>query len=214
MNVRKHDNGQTRRTSRKGHGRSGVNKVNKDVLTTGEVAKICNVAPRTVSKWFDSGQLRGYRIPGSKDRRIPRQQLIRFMKAHGMPLDGIETGQTRVLVVDNEPDMLALLDRALQEADYAVRTASGAFEAGAAAESFRPHVIIVDVSLPDLDSKQLCRHIRSDPDLRETRLVAMSGGLTEGEGQALLQEGFDAYLCKPFEIRQLIAAIEGAPSPV
>jgi len=54
----------------------------KDVLTTGEVAKICNVAPRTVSKWFDSGQLRGYRIPGSKDRRIPVAQLVRFMKAH------------------------------------------------------------------------------------------------------------------------------------
>ena len=50
-----------------------------DVLTTGQVAKICNVAPRTVSKWFDSGQLRGYRIPGSKDRRIPVQQLVRFM---------------------------------------------------------------------------------------------------------------------------------------
>ena len=47
----------------------------KDILTTGEVAKICNVAPRTVSKWFDSGQLRGYRIPGSKDRRIPLAQI-------------------------------------------------------------------------------------------------------------------------------------------
>ena len=40
---------------------------NKEVFTTGEVARICNVAPRTVSKWFDTGQLRGYRIPGSKD---------------------------------------------------------------------------------------------------------------------------------------------------
>ena len=49
----------------------------KDVLTTGEVAKICNVAPRTVSKWFDTGALTGYRIPGSKDRRIPLTQLIR-----------------------------------------------------------------------------------------------------------------------------------------
>src|ERR1700761_2602404 len=59
----------------------------KDVLTTGEVAKICNVAPRTVSKWVDSGALHGYRIPGSKDRRIPLNQLIRFMKQHGMPLN-------------------------------------------------------------------------------------------------------------------------------
>ncbi len=182
----------------------------KDVLTTGEVAKICNVAPRTVSKWFDAGQLRGYRIPGSKDRRIPRQQLIRFMKAHGMPLEGIETGETRVLIVDNEPDLLALLQRALSEASYGVKTASGAFEAGAAAETFRPHAILVDVSLPDVDVKQLCRHIRSNPDQRNIRLVAMSGGLTEGQGETLLQEGFDAYLRKPFEIRQVIGALENA----
>ena len=60
------------------------------VFTTGQVAKICKVAPRTVSKWFDSGRLRGYRIPGSQDRRIPREHLIRFLKEHGMPLGELE----------------------------------------------------------------------------------------------------------------------------
>ncbi len=55
------------------------------VFTTGQVAKICKVAPRTVSKWFDSGRLKGYRIPGSQDRRIPRDYLIKFLKEHGMP---------------------------------------------------------------------------------------------------------------------------------
>lgn len=52
----------------------------KDILTVGECARICKVAPRTVSKWFDSGRLRGYRIPGSQDRRIPRQSLIKFLR--------------------------------------------------------------------------------------------------------------------------------------
>ncbi len=69
----------------------------KTVFTTGEVARICHVAPRTVSKWFDSGQLRGYRIPGSRDRRIPLAELMRFMKAHGMPTDALNSGQVRVL---------------------------------------------------------------------------------------------------------------------
>src|SRR5262249_633636 len=64
---------------------SGVLEMKK-VFTTGQVAKICKVAPRTVSKWFDSGRLRGYRIPGSQDRRIPREHLLRFLKEHGMPL--------------------------------------------------------------------------------------------------------------------------------
>lgn len=62
----------------------------KDALTTGEVAKVCSVAPRTVSKWVDSGMLRGYRVPGSRDRRIPKRCLLAFMQQHGMPLPDVE----------------------------------------------------------------------------------------------------------------------------
>jgi len=73
----------------------------KNVLTTGDVAKICHVAPRTVSKWFDNGQLRGYRIPGSKDRRIPVNELVRFMKVHNMPTTELAVGQIRVMLADS-----------------------------------------------------------------------------------------------------------------
>jgi len=61
-----------------------------DVFTTGQVAKICKVAPRTVSKWFDSGRLKGYRIPGSQDRRIPRKYLIEFMTEYEIPIEYLE----------------------------------------------------------------------------------------------------------------------------
>jgi len=53
-------------------------------FTTGEIAKICKVAPRQVSKWFDSGKLKGFRIPGSQDRRIPYDYLLRFLNENGM----------------------------------------------------------------------------------------------------------------------------------
>src|SRR5689334_23227332 len=62
----------------------------KKVFTTGQVAQICKVAPRTVVKWFDSGRLRGYRIPGHQDRRIPREHLLRFLNEHVMPLGELE----------------------------------------------------------------------------------------------------------------------------
>src|SRR5258707_13851190 len=75
----------------------------KTIFTTGQVAKICKVAPRTVSKWFDSGRLRGYRIPGSQDRRIPREHLIRFLKEHGMPLGELEDEAVgKILIVGAE----------------------------------------------------------------------------------------------------------------
>ncbi len=181
----------------------------KDVLTTGEVAKICNVAPRTVSKWFDTGKLRGYRIPGSKDRRIPLPQLIRFMRAHGIPLDGLDTGVTRILIVEGNSDMAQLLSGVLaREAGYETRVASTAFEAGSLAESLRPHVVFMDVSVPGLSGREVLRTIRGLPDLAATKLVALTGLLRDGEAAALRQEGFDAVLSKPFEVSQVVKTIE------
>lgn len=61
---------------------------NKGIIyTTGEVARICQVAPRTVSKWFDAGLIGGFRIPGGTDRRITRDSLIEFMGKNGMPME-------------------------------------------------------------------------------------------------------------------------------
>ena len=182
-----------------------------DVLTTGQVAKICKVAPRTVSKWFDAGQLRGYRIPGSKDRRIPMHHLVRFMKAHGIPLNGLDSGQTRVLILDDtdNEEMLNLLTEALgREAGYDVLSARSAFEAGVLAEKLKPNVILVDVTLADVDAANLCRLVRQQTELADIRLIAVSGALTDGLEQRLLYDGFDACLRKPFDIRKVIEVIE------
>lgn len=181
----------------------------RDILTTGEVAKICNVAPRTVSKWFDNGQLRGYRIPGSRDRRIPLDQLLRFMKAHGMPVSGLETGQTRLLIIDSDPDLAELLQTALAEqAGYAVRAAGSGFEAGAIVDDFLPHVILVDTGTADISPEVIVRYLRSKPDMQDTRLVAVSAGITDIDRQEWLQRGFDDCLAKPFEVRQIIELVE------
>ena len=143
-----------------------MNPFEKDVLTTGEVAKICNVASRTVSKWFDSGQLRGYRIPGSKDRRIPVSSLIKFMKSHGIPMDGLMSGNTRVLIVDDDEEIVATLQTILTEqTNYEVRSAT-------------------------------------------------SDKLTDGQAAQLTHQGFDSTLRKPFSVRQVIDAIEGASAVV
>lgn len=181
----------------------------KEVLTTGEVARICNVAPRTVSKWFDSGKLRGYRIPGSKDRRIPLDQLLRFMRAHGIPLNGLETGLTRILVAEADKDMADLLSSALmKEASYQVDIARSAFEAGALAATLKPQVMMLDVQIPGLAGREALRQIRHQPEFANTRLIALAGPLRPGEEEALRQDGFDAVLAKPFEIAMAVRVIE------
>ncbi|HEY4330178.1 MAG TPA: response regulator [Phycisphaerae bacterium] len=189
---------------------------NKDVLTTGEVARICKVAPRTVTKWFDSGQLRGYRIPGSKDRRIPVTQLIRFMRSNNMPLDGMmHFTKTRILIVDDEAEIVEMLrDLLSQQTTYDVHVARNGFEAGLGAEKIRPHVILLDINLGDIDGKDVCKTVRMNPELQMTKVVAMSGQLTDEEGKALTSQGFEGYLKKPFTIQQVIQAIEDAVAVV
>ncbi len=183
----------------------------KDVLTTGEVARLCNVAPRTVSKWFDTGQLRGYRIPGSKDRRIPLHHLIRFMKIHGMPMNGLESDQVRVLIVDPDEELTDLLRQTLTEKEgYSVQTARSAFEAGASLQDFRPSVVFMNIDLAGFDVTELSRFVTTQPDLHRTVLVAVSATLTPRDRQVLRQQGYRHTLSKPYHLQQVIDVIEDA----
>ena len=192
-----------------------MNPFEKDVLTTGEVAKICNVASRTVSKWFDSGQLRGYRIPGSKDRRIPVASLVKFMKSHGIPMDGLMSGSTRVLIVDAEEEVVETLRKILSEqTNYEVRTARNTFAAGIECERFRPHVMLMDIHLADQEGREIIRVIQESDDLQVTKIIAMSSKLTDGQTAQLKHQGFDGALRKPFSVRQVIEVIEGANAVV
>lgn len=188
----------------------------KEVLTTGEVAKICNVAPRTVSKWFDSGALKGYRIPGSRDRRIPSGELMRFMRAHGIPLEGLNSGRTRVLIVDAEREILDTLERILTEqTSYDIRVSNSAFSAGMECEKFKPHVLLLDLHLgSDADARAFADNVRRNEHLQFTKIVAMSGKLTDGQAQSLRSSGFDGFLKKPFQVRQVVEAIEAATNLV
>jgi len=60
--------------------------MSRDVFTTGDVARICRVAPKTAFKWVVSGLLEGYRLPGSRDWRVTRESLVRFLEENGIPL--------------------------------------------------------------------------------------------------------------------------------
>jgi excisionase family DNA binding protein len=177
----------------------------KKVFTTGQVAKICKVAPRTVSKWFDSGRLRGYRIPGSQDRRIPREQLIRFLKEHSMPLGELEEEEWhKILVIGAERLFIDRLQELLPEnEDYKYEVANSGFEAGILAESFHPDTIIIDLSLGRSEALQIASNLRKNPQYETTMMVALA---SEDEadpeslkGETLFSESFK----KPFDIALL-----------
>jgi excisionase family DNA binding protein len=182
----------------------------KDVLTTGQVALICNVAPRTVTKWFDSGQLKGYRIPGSRDRRIPVSELIRFMKTHDIPVSGmLQAGKLKVLIIDDNKENAVTLATALMvRAHYEVETAHNGFDAGVLAQRFTPNAVLINLLSRDIDAEQICKNIRANGDLAGTKVVAVADSLSEAEVSALVRKGFDSVLTKNGDIAHIIKVIE------
>ncbi len=179
----------------------------KDVLTTGDVAKLCHVTIRTVIKWFEKGHLKGYKIPGSRDRRFARSDVIEFMKGHGIPLterDADTTAKKRVLIVDDEEAVVEVLVEYLKQIGlFDWQTARNGYEAGLRTQSFRPHLLLTDYNLGDITGVDVAQTVRATPELKETRIVVVSGYLTEADAPMLREKGVDAFLRKPFTFEQL-----------
>ena len=176
----------------------------KKVFTTGQVAKICKVAPRTVSKWFDSGRLKGYPIPGSQDRRIPREQLIRFLKEHGMPLGELEEEEWhKVLLIGTEKLFNDRIKELLPEnEDYKFQYANSGFEAGMLAGNFQPDTIIIDLGLGRAESIQIVARLRADETHTGTLIVGLASE-DEAAPEQLSQHGFNDVFKKPFDVALL-----------
>lgn len=180
----------------------------KSVFTTGEVAEICKLSQQTVIRCFDQGRLQGYRVPGSRFRRIPREALIQFMKEHNIPLDQLDPGKTRVLVVDDDPAIVEMLVELLErDGRFEVETAATGFDAGMRTRSFRPDVIVLDYMLPDINGNAVCRSIRSDESLRDVKVIIVSGVVERDHVEKLLEDGADDFIQKPFSIEQLVNRI-------
>lgn len=177
----------------------------KTVFTTGEAAKICKVSQQTIIRCFDNGQLKGFRVPGSRFRRIPREALYRFMKDNGIPTDALESGKRKVLLVDDDTELVELMNKVLEEdGRFEVRVAGTGFDAGMMVKEYRPDLIVLDVMLPDINGREVCHRVRADMSLEDVRILCISGMIEEDKIQELKLSGADDFLHKPFDIEELI----------
>lgn len=183
----------------------------KDLFTTGEAADICRVSQQTIIRCFDSGRLKGFRVPGSKFRRIPRQNLIKFMRENSIPLDNLDSGKKKVLIVDDDAEIVELISDILsQDGRFELRTASSGYEAGMATQQFRPDLILLDYMLPDVNGNVVCQTIRSNPEFESTRIIIVSGVIKQEEIDQLLKSGAQDFIKKPFSISELTDKVDGA----
>lgn len=177
----------------------------KTVFTTGEAARICKVSQQTIIRCFDSGQLKGFRVPGSRFRRIPRDTLHKFMKENGIPTDALENGKREILLVDDDQDLIEVMSSAMiADGRFEVRVANNGFDAGMMVKEYRPDLIVLDVMLPDINGREVCQRVRSDNQLEEVRIICISGMVEAEKIDDLKAAGADDFLQKPFEVDELI----------
>jgi excisionase family DNA binding protein len=178
----------------------------RDVYTTGEIAKLCNVAARTVSKWTDDGKLKCYRIPGSNDRRVTRESLIRFLKANGMPMGDLEEQQVhRVLLIGCDPCLEGQLREGLPEGqDYVVSSVISLFEAGMIVASERPAAVVVSMGI---GASEGCRVAETLKQVVPLPLLVALTGEDHLNPEELLTRGFGLALPLPLNVARLTAAI-------
>ena len=177
----------------------------KTVFTTGEAAKICKVSQQTIIRCFDNGTLKRFRVPGSRFRRIPRDQLFAFMRDNGIPTDALESGKRKVLLVDDDVELVELINDVLaRDTRFEVRTANNGFDAGMMVKEYRPDLIVLDVMLPDINGKEVCQRVRSDSTMDEVRIICISGMVEDDKIEDLKASGANDFLHKPFEVETLV----------
>lgn len=178
----------------------------KTVFTTGEAAKICKVSQQTIIRCFDSGQLKGFRVPGSRFRRIPREHLYHFMRDNGIPTDALESGKRKVLLVDDDLELVELLTDVLErDGRFEVRSVNNGFDAGMMVKDYRPDIIVLDVMLPDINGKEVCQRVRNDREMDDVRIICISGMVEEDKVSELRAAGADDFMHKPFEVERLVS---------
>jgi excisionase family DNA binding protein len=177
----------------------------KTVFTTGEAAKICKVSQQTIIRCFDNGSLKGFRVPGSRFRRIPRDQLYAFMKDNGIPTDALESGKRKVLIVDDDQELVELMvDVFARDGRFDIKTANNGFDAGMLVKEFRPDLVVLDVMLPDINGKEVCQRVRMDPTMETVKIICISGMIERDKIADLRAAGANDFMNKPFAVEALL----------
>lgn len=178
----------------------------EDVLTVFQASKYCNVSSQTIINWIDSGHISAYKTVGGH-RRIKKSDLEIFMKNQGIPIPKDEQMEERkrILVVDDDPIIVETIVQALEEDehDYEVISAADGFEAGLQINHFKPHLLILDIMMPDIKGYEVCKKIKSNEETKDIKIIVLSAYLDEEKFKKMKAYGADICFSKPLPLPQL-----------
>ena len=181
-----------------------------DILTVFKESKYCKVSPKTIINWIEAGHIKAYKTVGGH-RRISQADLETFMRKQGIPIpdEDVDDGRKRILVVDDDQIIVETIVQALEEDeyDYEVISASDGFEAGIQVNHFKPHLLILDIMMPDIKGYDVCKKIKTDDETKNTKIIVLSAYLDEEKFKQMKDNGADVCFSKPLPLSQLRAEV-------
>lgn len=181
----------------------------KQIFTTGEAAELCSVSQQTIIRCFDNGRLNGFRVPGSRFRRIPRSDLLVFMKKNGMSSDRLEEKSTTVPLIGRDQTRIQDVNRAISEThSVTLEIAENAFDAGMTMQRCSPDLIIISSAVQDMDPVLMRRRL-DESDRTDVRIIYFTGNVQDGTSQQLLHDEVASCVPGHLEAKTILDELHG-----
>jgi excisionase family DNA binding protein len=184
------------------------------LLTSSEVGDLLQVNPSSVKNWVNEGRISAFRTPGGH-RRIRVADLVAFLDLHRMPVpkELEHVSRRRLLVVDDDPMLLRSLTREFRRHETRVQlaTTQNGIDALVMVGSWRPHLIVLDVFMPEIDGLEVCRRLKANPDTQHVGVIVNSAHLTSDVERSAMNAGARRCMQKPVEIDVILEELGVLP---
>jgi excisionase family DNA binding protein len=184
----------------------------KRFYTTSDVARICNVHRNTIIGSIRKGLLKIYRTPGGH-ARVAEDDLLEFCRLKSLPINLGGSRNDKVLVVDDDPLLLRVVQAGLTKAGYRVKVAKNGYDAGFLTLDWRPDIMLLDIMLPDIHGDLVAKRVRQSEQTEKLPIIAMSAVADQRRIDDMMEAGANDFVAKPFKVEQLkerIHALIGA----
>lgn len=171
--------------------------------TTFEAAKICHVTHHSIKNWIKQGLIKASRTPGGH-YRILEEDLDVFREQYDMFPRDKGSNKKRVMIVDDDPDALALMEKILTDEGFELIKVSNATEVGLKAAQLSPDLILLDFLMPEINGFEVTKALRENELTRSTPIMAVTCLSKEQDIERIFACGADEYLAKPFKVDQLL----------
>jgi excisionase family DNA binding protein len=183
-----------------------VSEREQKAYTTFEAAKICHVTHHSIKNWIKQGLIKASRTPGGH-YRILEEDLDSFREEYDMFPRAKGSGKKRVMIVDDSPDALALMEKALSDEGFELIKVSNATEVGLKAAQLIPDLILLDFLMPEVNGFEVCKALRANDQTRNIPIMAVTCLTKERDIERIFSCGADEYLAKPFKIDHLLEKV-------